>query len=121
MSSRVVTRLNIIWCGWSCVVPRGRWIHRRDWPAVPVPAAVHRHSVNRSAAVPLAVAEPARRRLGIFTTADLAERGVSTAEIGTAVRRGTWVRLRTGVFVSADDLAEVERTDRRPGLDALAV
>lgn len=71
--------------------------------------------------VPLAVAEPARRRLGIFTTADLAERGVSKEEVRTAVRTGAWVRLRTGVFTTADDLAEVERTDRRPGLDALAV
>jgi hypothetical protein len=70
---------------------------------------------------PLAVAEPARRRLGIFTTADLTARGVSQAEVRTAVRAGDWVRLRTGVFVSATDLAEVERTGRRPGLDALAV
>jgi hypothetical protein len=31
------------------------------------------------------------------------------------------VRLRRSVFVRADDLAEVERTGRRPGLDALAV
>jgi hypothetical protein len=31
------------------------------------------------------------------------------------------VRLRTGVFVSSADLAEIERTGRRPGLDALAV
>jgi hypothetical protein len=31
------------------------------------------------------------------------------------------VRLRTGVFITACDLAEVERTGRRPGLDALAV
>jgi hypothetical protein len=77
--------------------------------------------VSRSPAVPLAVTEPARRRLGIFTTADLSERGVSGREILTAVRAGTWVRLRTGVFVSAADLAEVERTGRRPGLDALAV
>jgi hypothetical protein len=72
-------------------------------------------------AVPLAVAEPARRRLGIFTTADLAARGVGEREVRTAVRSGTWVRLRTGVFVTAVDLAEVERTGRRPGLDALAV
>ena len=72
-------------------------------------------------ALPLAVAEPARRRLGIFTTTDLAAKGVTEREVRTAVRTGAWVRLRTGVFVSADDLAEVERTDRRPGLDALAV
>jgi hypothetical protein len=31
------------------------------------------------------------------------------------------VRLRTGVFITAEDLAEVERTGRRHGLDALAV
>ncbi|WP_166509626.1 type IV toxin-antitoxin system AbiEi family antitoxin domain-containing protein [Blastococcus sp. TF02-8] len=71
--------------------------------------------------VPLAVAEPARRRLGIFTSADLAARGVGEREIRTAVRTGTWVRLRRGVFVTASDLADVERTGRRPGLDALAV
>ncbi|MDT0276021.1 type IV toxin-antitoxin system AbiEi family antitoxin domain-containing protein [Blastococcus goldschmidtiae] len=70
---------------------------------------------------PLAVAEPARRRLGIFTTADLTAGGVSHREVATAVRSGAWVRLRPGVFVSAADLAEVERTGRRPGLDALAV
>ncbi|CCG02545.1 type IV toxin-antitoxin system AbiEi family antitoxin domain-containing protein [Blastococcus saxobsidens] len=72
-------------------------------------------------AVPLTVAEPARRRLGIFTTADLTERGVSNEEVRTATRTGEWVRLRTGVFIGRTDLAEVERTGRRPGLDALAV
>jgi Transcriptional regulator, AbiEi antitoxin len=71
--------------------------------------------------VPLAVAEPARRRLGVFTTADLAAQGVSEKEVRTAIRSGAWVRLRTGVFVSAGDLAEIERTGRRRGLDALAV
>jgi hypothetical protein len=77
--------------------------------------------VSTPIAVPLAVAEPARRRLGIFTTVELAARGVTEREVRTAVRAGTWVRLRTGVFVRATDLAEVERTGRRPGLDALAV
>ena len=71
--------------------------------------------------LPVAVDEPARSRLGIFTTADLLARGVGESEIRTAVRTGTWVRLRTGVFVTARDLAEVEATGRRPGLDALAV
>jgi len=77
--------------------------------------------VRTPPAVPLAVTEPARRRLGIFTPADLGARGVSEREIRTAVRAGAWVRLRTGVFVGAEDLAEVERTGRRPGLEALAV
>ncbi|MGY1750107.1 type IV toxin-antitoxin system AbiEi family antitoxin domain-containing protein [Modestobacter sp. SYSU DS0511] len=71
--------------------------------------------------VPLAVAEPGRRRLGLFTTAEVAAAGIGEREVRTAVRSGTWVRLRTGVFVTARDLAEVERTGRRPGLDALAV
>ncbi|MGY1844426.1 type IV toxin-antitoxin system AbiEi family antitoxin domain-containing protein [Modestobacter sp. SYSU DS0875] len=71
--------------------------------------------------VPLTVDEPVRRRLGIFTTAELDASGVSESEVRSAVRRGTWVRLRTGVFTTAIDLAEVERTGRRPGLDALAV
>lgn len=70
---------------------------------------------------PLAVTESARRRLGIFTTSELTARGVSQREVATAVRAGAWVRLRPGVFVTAGDLAEVDRTGRRPGLDALAV
>lgn len=75
----------------------------------------------RSPAVPLAVDEPGRRRLGLFTTAELTASGTTRTEIASAVRRGTWVRLRPGVLVTAADLAEVERTGRRPGLEALAV
>jgi hypothetical protein len=71
--------------------------------------------------VPIAVDEPGRRRLGIFTTAELTAQGVGESEVRAAVRSGSWVRLRTGVFVSAADLAQVERTGRRPGLAALAV
>ena len=75
----------------------------------------------RPPAVPLSLEEPGRHRLGVFTTADLTAAGVTKAEVATAVRRGTWVRLRPGILVTAADLAEVERTGRRPGLDALAV
>ena len=71
--------------------------------------------------VPLAVDEPARHRLGIITTAELAAAGVTKTEIATAVRNGTWIRVRPGILVSAADLTEIERTHRRPGLDALAV
>jgi hypothetical protein len=81
----------------------------------------HRRSVLSKPDMPLAVTEPARRRLGIFTTADLAAQEVTEKEVRSAIRSGAWVRLRTGVFVRADDLAEVDRTERRPGLDALAV
>lgn len=77
--------------------------------------------MRRSPTVPLAVDETGRRRLGLFTTAELTAAGVTKTETGTAVRSGTWVRLRPGVLISATDLAEVERTGRRPGLEALAV
>ena len=77
--------------------------------------------MTASVAVPLAVDEPARSRLGIFTTAMLSAHGIGESEVRTAVRTGAWVRLRTGVFVTAADLAEVDRTGRRPGLEALAV
>jgi len=82
---------------------------------------MHRRGVPLPLHLPVAVDEPARSRLGIFTTADLLARGVGESEIRAAVRTGTWVRLRTGVFVTARDLAEIEATGRRPGLDALAV
>jgi hypothetical protein len=72
-------------------------------------------------ALPLAVDVPVRRRLGLFTSTDLTASGIGKVEIAAAVRAGTWVRLRPGVFVTAADLAEVTRTNRRPGLDALAV
>ncbi|NYJ07174.1 type IV toxin-antitoxin system AbiEi family antitoxin domain-containing protein [Petropleomorpha daqingensis] len=71
--------------------------------------------------LPLAIDLPVRRRLGVFTAADLTASGIGKVETAAAVRAGTWVRLRPGVFVTAADLAEVTRTSRRPGLDALAV
>ncbi|MQA34959.1 type IV toxin-antitoxin system AbiEi family antitoxin domain-containing protein [Modestobacter roseus] len=74
-----------------------------------------------TAPVPLSVDEPARRRLGIVTSAGLAAAGVTKAEIASAVRSGSLVRLRPGILVTAADLAEVAETRRRPGLDALAV
>ena len=81
----------------------------------------HARTVLRSPALPLTVDEPARRRLGIFTTAELLASGTTKVEVASAVRRGSWVRLRSGVLVTAADLGEVERTGRRPGLDACAV
>ncbi|MEI4272869.1 type IV toxin-antitoxin system AbiEi family antitoxin domain-containing protein [Klenkia sp. LSe6-5] len=72
-------------------------------------------------ALPLAADARARSRLGILTTADLHAAGVTETEVRTEVRAGRWVRLRTGVFVARADLAEVEATGRRHGLDALAV
>ncbi|MGY1837460.1 hypothetical protein ACI79P_20430 [Blastococcus sp. SYSU DS0510] len=75
----------------------------------------------RTAAAPLSATETGRRRLGILPTSELTAAGVTRAEIAGAVRSGTWTRLRPGILISTADLAEVERTGRRPGLDALAV
>lgn len=77
--------------------------------------------MRASSSLPLAVDAPARHRLGIFTTTELRNQGVTVAEVRSAVRTGAWIRLRSGVFVTREDLAEVDRTQRRPGLDALAV
>ena len=71
--------------------------------------------------LPGAVDEVVRRRLGLFTTADLTVAGITRTEIASAVRRGAWTRVRPGVLVTAEDLAEVTASGRRPGLDALAV
>ncbi len=70
---------------------------------------------------PLAVDTPARRRLGLFTTADLQAAGMTAKEVRTAVGSGAWTRLRRGVFVATDDLRQVTADGRRPALDALAV
>jgi len=98
-------------------------IPAHSWEATVDPGTPRSHGVPMVASptVPLAVDEPARDRLGIFTTATLTDHGVEESEVRAAVRTGAWVRLRTGIFVTAADLAEVERTGRRPGLDALAV
>ena len=94
----------------SCAASLDRWT-----------AGPHGEPVAVPLAVPLAVDEAVRHRLGIVTTADLAASGVGESEVRTAVRQGTLVRLRAGVFVTSADLAEVERSGRRPGLEALAV
>jgi len=96
-------------------------MHSPRRPGFPGRLRHHPRPVLRPPAVPLALDEPGRRRLGIFTSADLTAAGVTRAEVASAVRRGTWVRLRPGILVTAADLAEVERTGRRPGLEALAV
>ena len=72
-------------------------------------------------AVPWTARAPSVVRLGLFTTEDLAAAGVSEREVRTAVRRRTWVRLRTGCFVTAAHLEEVSSSGRVRGLDALAV
>lgn len=96
-------------------------VHRGLQARLLGPAGGQAASVTVPLSLPMAVDEPGRRRLGVFTTAELAAAGIGESEVRAAVRAGAWVRLRTGVFVAARDLAEVERTGRRPGFDALGV
>ena len=71
--------------------------------------------------LPLTTRETARHRLGLVTRPALLARGVTDREIAAAVRAGELRQVRRGAYVSAADLAEVERTRRLPGLRALAV
>lgn len=62
--------------------------------------------------LPSALREAAAARHGLFTTEELQAVGITEREVRTAVRTGTWTRLRPGVFVTATDLAAA-RTARR--------
>lgn len=71
--------------------------------------------------LPLVSREPARRRLGLLTRSGLLAAGLTDQELAAAVRSGELRRIRPGAYITAADLAEVERTRRLPGLRALAV
>jgi predicted transcriptional regulator of viral defense system len=62
----------------------------------------------------------ADRQLGLFTTADALRAGHLPEEVRSLCRTGRWVRLRRGVLVGADQLAEHERQGRRHEVDCLA-
>nr|WP_284288302.1 type IV toxin-antitoxin system AbiEi family antitoxin domain-containing protein [Angustibacter aerolatus] len=53
-----------------------------------------------------------QRAHGLFTTADASRAGYSPQEIARRVRRGDWVRLRRGAFVTGD----VHRTATTPSV-----
>ncbi|MCW2675805.1 MAG: uncharacterized protein JWR70_845 [Modestobacter sp.] len=63
----------------------------------------------------------ATRRLGVFTAAEARQAGYTHSEVRHLVSSGRWVRLRRGVFATADDLAEVEGRGARHAVDCLAV
>ena len=63
----------------------------------------------------------AERHLGLFTAADARRAGYQHAEIRRLCTSGAWVRLRRGVYMTADALAAVEEGQRRHHVDCLAV
>jgi predicted transcriptional regulator of viral defense system len=63
----------------------------------------------------------ADRQLGIITAADARRAGYGHPEIRRLCTSGTWLRLRRGVYIAAEELADAERRGRRHDLDCLAV
>jgi predicted transcriptional regulator of viral defense system len=63
----------------------------------------------------------AERQLGLFTAADARRAGYEHPEIRHLCSSGAWVRIRRGVYVTADRLASIEAGGRRHGVDCLAV
>jgi hypothetical protein len=63
----------------------------------------------------------AERQFGVFTAADARRAGHELHEIRTLCESGAWLRLRRGVYITANDLALAERTGRRHRIDCLAV
>lgn len=63
----------------------------------------------------------ADRQSGLITAADAYRAGYQVEEVRRLCSSGRWRRLRRGVYVPADTLADVEAAGRRYQLDCLAV
>ena len=63
----------------------------------------------------------AEQRFGLFTTAEALLVGYGKSEIRDLCSTGRWVRLRRGVLVGTQDLADGEARGRRFAMDCLAV
>jgi Transcriptional regulator, AbiEi antitoxin len=61
------------------------------------------------------------RQLGLFTAADARRAGYQHAEIRHLCSAGRWVRLRRGVYMTAEGLAGIGTTVGRHRVDCLAV
>jgi hypothetical protein len=61
------------------------------------------------------------RQLGLFTAVDARRAGYRHPEIQLLVSTGRWVRLRRGVYATAEHMAEVEQRGGRHRLDCGAV
>lgn len=63
----------------------------------------------------------AESRLGVFTAVDARRAGYQHAEIRHLCSSGAWVRLRRGVYMTADELSGIETPRQRHRIDCLAV
>src|ERR671912_44824 len=92
------------------VAGAGRWCGSRDDGAAPADV-VHRSSARpgeepETVAVHPALRAAAERRYGVFTAAEAVGAGYRHPEIRRLHSSGRWVRLRYGVYIRADDLAQ---------------
>ena len=63
----------------------------------------------------------AESRLGLFTARDARRAGYEHPEIRHLLSRGTWHRVRRGVYITAEQLLAAEERGRRHQVDCLAV
>ncbi|MCW2700136.1 MAG: uncharacterized protein JWQ45_1671 [Blastococcus sp.] len=63
----------------------------------------------------------AERRYGVFTAAEALRVGYPHPEIRRLHSSGRWVRLRYGVYITADDLGHARERGREHDVDCLAV
>jgi len=54
----------------------------------------------------------AARRLGVFTSQEALAAGYAVDDIKAALRRGRWLRLRKGVYTTAERMAAADEPDR---------
>jgi hypothetical protein len=101
---------------------RGRRTHRVDAPStdVPEPGLSRRRRPETRGMHPLFRAA-ADRQLGLFTMTDTRRAGYGQSEVRRLVASGHWARLRRGVYVRGEELAEHEARGRRHEIDCLAV
>jgi predicted transcriptional regulator of viral defense system len=63
----------------------------------------------------------ADRQLGLFTAADARRAGHPPGEMRHLFSSGAWVRLRRGVYVTAEELATTAEKGRRHQVECLTV
>lgn len=63
----------------------------------------------------------AEHQFGLFTAADARRAGYDHDEIRQLRSSGAWVRMRRGIYLPAEGLADAERRGQRHRIDALAV
>lgn len=106
---------------WTATTSRGRRappcsavhdIAREGEEPLPSPDAAGMHPILRACS---------ERQLGLFTASDARRAGYEHSEIRHLCSSGAWVRLRRGVYMTAEDHAAINGSGRRHRVECLAV